>query len=183
MAARRYVNPQCTSVRRDRVRPSAIIAILLCSVGCGQESEDRSTTGGATFVEYEAAVFAYRDCMEAAGYPLERIQRTTRFGVFLYDYLVSSGGVESGADTRCYDNNLAAVDAVWQQQIASFLAENPSLDPTYVFLRDCAEQLGLEIIEAPDINTYLSAIEGSGYSATTDCLVPHPRETDQEGTG
>lgn len=66
--------------------------------------------GEVTEAEYRAQFDRYSDCMTAAGYPLDGVNKAGP----IITYINSGASVSSGAEGRCYAEEFAQIDGMWQ---------------------------------------------------------------------
>lgn len=142
---------------------SSVVGMFL--VACDSEP----VTKVPSFEEYEQAVFAFRDCMAAAGFPLEYVTRTKRATFDIYDYAIPAAGVDT-ADGTCYPQHLREADESWQGEIGAYLLKHPDQDPAFLLLRGCIRLNNIPVSEPLTSRKMEDAILAAGLNPA-ECAV------------
>jgi hypothetical protein len=138
-----------------------LLVVVVVPLSCDDSADEASTGTQVSFEVYERAVFAYRDCMETAGYGIElrQSQRSSE----LYEYIVPGPATSDGTDDRCYVTNLNTIDGEWQRDV---FRRNPELDESRQGLVRCAEAFGLVVPAGITIDEVYDLIIASGRDVT-----------------
>lgn len=112
--------------------------------------------GEVSEAEYHAQFDRYSECMTAAGYPLDGVNKSGT----VIRYLNSGAAVSSGAEGRCYAQEFHQIDMTWQ----SAHQDNSETDQMF---RACLEAEG--ITPGSDAASVWKQIQAAGIDPVT-CL-------------
>ena len=98
-------------------RVGAVVGLTVLSSCAGRSSESRQRVANEpiTFDRYQTAFYGFRDCLAAAGMPLEGVRLDTQ--TMLWTFAVSAKAVNTGTTDKC-EEAFAAADFAWQTSSA-----------------------------------------------------------------